>query len=70
MIKFLLKNYIFKNKYDLVISIDSPDFNYPLMKKVRKINNKIKIIHVVAPSQFGHGEKKEQKNFLKYLMNY
>ena len=60
MIKFLAKT-IFLNDYDLVISIDSPDFNYPLMKRVRKINKKIKIIHVVAPSVWAWREKRAEK---------
>ena len=60
MIKFLSK-IIFTNKYDLVISIDSPDFNYPLMKKVRKIDKNIKIIHVVAPSVWAWRQKRAKK---------
>ena len=34
MISFLVKN-IINNEYDLIITIDSPDFNYPLVKKLR-----------------------------------
>jgi len=49
MIKFLT-NKILANKYDLVITIDSPDFNYQLVKKIRKKKYKNKIIHIVAPS--------------------
>ena len=30
---------IYNNKYDLIITIDSPDFNYPLAKKVKNKNN-------------------------------
>ncbi len=45
-----LKNYIIKNDYDLVLTIDSPDFNYNLVKQLRKSNYKNKIIHVVAPT--------------------
>ena len=49
MINLLVKKIINYN-YDLVITIDSPDFNFPLMKKLRikKFNNKS--IHIVAPS--------------------
>lgn len=35
MIIFLSKK-IISNNYDLVITIDSPDFNYPLVKRIRK----------------------------------
>jgi lipid-A-disaccharide synthase len=49
MIKLLTKR-ILQNHYHLVITIDSPDFNYPLIKKLRKKQYKQKIIHVVAPS--------------------
>jgi len=45
-----LSLYISKHKYDLVITIDSPDFNYPLSKKIRKYKNDSKIIHFVAPT--------------------
>ena len=49
IINFLLKK-IIKNNYDIIITIDSPDFNYQLVKKIRKSNFKIKIIHIVAPT--------------------
>ena len=45
-----LKNYIIKNDYDLVLTIDSPDFNYNLVNQLRKSNYRNKIIHVVAPT--------------------
>ena len=45
-----LKNYIIKNDYDLIITIDSPDFNYNLVNQLRKENYKKKIIHIVAPT--------------------
>ncbi len=45
-----LKNYIIKNDYDLVLTIDSPDFNFNLVNQLRKSNYKNKIIHVVAPT--------------------
>ena len=45
-----LKNYIIKNDYDLVITIDSPDFNYNLVRQLRKSKYKKKIIHIVAPT--------------------
>ena len=45
-----LSKYIDKHQYDLIITIDSPDFNYPLSKKIRKYQQDIKIIHFVAPT--------------------
>ena len=45
-----LKNYIIKNNYDLVLTIDSPDFNFNLVNQLRKSKYKNKIIHVVAPT--------------------
>jgi len=41
---------ILNNNYDLVICVDSPDFNYQLAKKLKKNNYKKKIIQIVAPT--------------------
>tara|TARA_Y100000768_G_scaffold177621_1_gene132905 strand:- start:167 stop:1141 length:975 start_codon:yes stop_codon:yes gene_type:complete len=49
MISFL-KNKIIKNNYDLVICIDSPEFNYNLISSLRKKNYSNKIIQIVAPT--------------------
>ena len=38
------KNYIIKNDFDLVLTIDSPDFNYNLVNQLRKSNYMNKII--------------------------
>ncbi len=45
-----IKNHIIINEYDLVITIDSPDFNFNLVNQLRKLNYRKKIIHIVAPS--------------------
>ena len=45
-----LSKFVFKNNYDLIITIDSPDFNYPLVKKIRKNGYKNKIVQIVAPT--------------------
>ena len=45
-----LSNNILLNNYDLVICVDSPDFNYQLAKKIKKINYQKKIIQIVAPT--------------------
>ena len=47
MINFLKKK-LLKN-YDLIICVDSPDFNYHLVKSLRKKIFK-KIIQIVAPT--------------------
>ena len=49
MINFLSKK-IIKNNYDLIICIDSPDFNYNLIKKIRNEGFKNKVIQIVAPT--------------------
>ena len=48
MINFLKKKIIEKN-YDLIICVDSPDFNYHLVKSLRKKDIQ-KIIQIVAPT--------------------
>jgi len=45
-----LTKIILKNNYKIVITIDSPDFNYRLAKNIKKKGYKGKIIHIVAPS--------------------
>ena len=45
-----LSNIIFENNYDLVICVDSPDFNYQLAKKIKKNKFQKKIIQIVAPT--------------------
>ena len=60
MIKHLKKQ-IFKNNYDLLICIDSPDFNYRLVKSLRKINYSKKILQIVAPSVWAWRENRAKK---------
>lgn len=45
-----INNKILLNNYDLVICVDSPDFNYQLAKKIKNNNFKKKIIQIVAPT--------------------
>ncbi len=45
-----LKKHIIKNKYDLILTIDSPDFNFNLVNQLRKSNYTNQIIHIVAPT--------------------
>ena len=51
-----LKNFITKNKYDLIITIDSPDFNLRLAKALRRKG--LKTIHFVSPSVWAYREKR------------
>ncbi len=60
---------ILNQNYDLVICVDSPDFNYQLAKKLKKIILKITLYRLLL-LQFGHGEVKEQKSLLKFLMKF
>ena len=48
-----LKKEIIQNNYDLIITIDSPDFNYNLVHQLRKSGYNKKIIHIVAPHSLG-----------------
>ena len=45
-----LCNKILINNYDLIICVDSPDFNYHLAKKIKKNNYNNQIIQIVAPT--------------------
>ena len=45
-----LKKIIINKNYDLVICIDSPDFNYNLTKSLRNSEFTNKIIQIVAPT--------------------
>ncbi len=60
MIIFLSKK-IISNNYDLVITIDSPDFNYPLIKRIRKKKYNKKDIKIVAPTVWAWREYRAKK---------
>ena len=45
-----LSNKVLINNYDLIICVDSPDFNYQLAKKIKNKNYYKKIIQIVAPT--------------------
>ena len=59
-----LSEIILINNYKIVITIDSPDFNYRLAKKIRKKGFKGKIIHIVAPTVWAW-RKGRAKDFAK-----
>ena len=57
----ILSKFIILNKYEIIITIDSPDFNYPLAKKIRKRGYKGKLIQVVAPTVWAWREYRAKK---------
>ena len=59
-----LSEIILHNNYEAVITIDSPDFNYRLAKKIRKKGFNGKIIQIVAPTVWAW-RKNRAKNFAK-----
>ena len=46
----LTVNKIILFKPDIIITIDSPGFNFRVLKKIKKLKLNIKVIHIVAPS--------------------
>lgn len=52
---------ITKNKYDLVICVDSPDFNYQLAKKLTKKKFNNRIIQIVAPTVWAWRKSRAKK---------
>jgi len=51
---------------DVIFSIDSPDFSFRILNKVKNINNKIKKIHLVAPQVWAWRENRK-KNLYKFI---
>ena len=79
----VLKNVIsIKNKIDftikkiiefnpqIVLSIDSPDFSFRVLKKIKNINSNIKTIHLVAPQVWAWRENRKKKlhKFIDHLL--
>lgn len=56
-------NYILQEKPAIIITIDSPDFSFRVMKKIKQldIDNKIKKVHLIAPSVWVHRKNRAQK---------
>ena len=52
---------ITQNNYDAVITIDSPDFSFRVLKKLHAHHTKIKAIHYVAPSVWAWRPKRAKK---------
>jgi lipid-A-disaccharide synthase len=61
---------ILEFKPDIIFSVDSPDFSFRILKKIKKINNKIKSIHLVAPHVWAWREnrKKILFKFIDHLL--
>ena len=55
---------------DVIFSIDSPDFSYRVLNKVKNINNKIRTVHLVAPQVWAWREnrKKILYKFIDHLL--
>jgi len=61
-----LSSKIINNNYDLVLCIDSPDFNYQLAKKLRKNKYNNNIIQIVAPTVWAWRKGRAKKFSLVY----
>ena len=61
-----ITNYVNAWKPDLIITIDSPDFCFRLVKKIRRIDKYVRIIHYVAPSVWAWRPKRAKKMSLLY----
>ena len=61
---------IVKFNPDILLSVDSPDFTLRVAEKVKRINNKIKTIHYVAPQVWvwREGRVKKIKKFLDHIL--
>ena len=61
---------VIKFNPDILFSVDSPDFTLRVAEKVKKINNKIKIIHYVAPQVWIWREArvKKFKQFVDHIL--
>ena len=61
---------IIKFNPDILFSIDSPDFTLRVAEKVKKINNKIKTVHYVAPQVWvwRKNRVKKIKKFIDHML--
>ena len=55
---------------DVIFSVDSPDFSYRVLNKVKNANNKIRTVHLVAPQVWAWREnrKKILYKFIDHLL--
>jgi len=61
---------IIKFNPDILFSVDSPDFTLRVAEKVKKLNDKIKTVHYVAPQVWiwREGRIKKFKKFLDHIL--
>ncbi len=61
---------VIKFNPDILFSVDSPDFTLRVAEKVKKLNNKIKTVHYVAPQVWvwREGRVKKFKNYLDHIL--
>ena len=61
---------VIKFNPEILFSVDSPDFTLRVAERVKKINNKIKIIHYVAPQVWiwREGRVKKFKKFVDHML--
>jgi lipid-A-disaccharide synthase len=61
---------IIKFNPDILFSVDSPDFTLRVAERVKKLNNKIKTVHYVAPQVWvwRAGRVKKFKKFLDHVL--
>ncbi len=61
---------IIKFNPDILFSVDSPDFTLRVAEKVKKLNNKIKTVHYVAPQVWiwREGRVRKFKKFLDHIL--
>ena len=61
---------IIKFNPDILFSVDSPDFTLRVAQKVKKLNNRIKTVHYVAPQVWvwREGRVKKFKKFLDHIL--
>ena len=57
-------------KPDILFTVDSPDFTLRVAEKVKKLNNKIKTVHYVAPQVWvwREGRVKKFKKFIDHIL--
>ncbi len=61
-----IKQYILDNNFDTVVLVDCPLINLALMRKLKKENNKIKIIYIAPPELWIWGKWGIDKLLKKY----
>ncbi len=61
---------IIKFNPDILFSVDSPDFTLRVAEKVKKLNNRIKTVHYVAPQVWvwREGRVKKIKKFIDHIL--